>query len=173
MTLEGSKVRNVSARWPTGHLGWFFHGVHEFEGGATTFLAEGAARGERLMLVADDPRVDLWPQSLVERGQLIVASTAEVYGPECLVVAEAQRDTFTAALEDALREGYSGIRVAADNTSLVSGPERQEAWTRWEEMADRFMAENPVTGLCGFDRTRSEPAAVAALQQLHAVSVSD
>ncbi len=125
------------------------------------------------MLVADDPRVDLWPQSFIERGQLIVASTAEVYGPERLVVPEAQRDTFTAALEDARMEGYSGIRVAADNTSLISGADRQAAWTRWEEVADRFMAENPVTGLCGFDRSRTEPAAVAALQQLHVVSVSD
>ncbi len=125
------------------------------------------------MLVADDPRVDLWPQSFIERGQLIVASTAEIYGPERLVVAEAQHDTFTAALEDALKEGYSGIRVAADNTSLVLGADRAVAWTRWEEVADRFMAENPVTGLCGFDRSRIEPAAVAALQGLHTVSVSN
>jgi MEDS: MEthanogen/methylotroph, DcmR Sensory domain len=125
------------------------------------------------MLVADDPRADLWPQWLIDSGQLIVASTSEVYGTDRRVVAEAQRDTFAAALHDALREGYSGMRVAADNTSLTSGAEPQEGWNRWEEMADRFMAENPVTGLCGFDRTRSEPAVLAGLRRLHAVSVSD
>jgi len=142
MSSNGS-VGREEGRWPTGHLAWFFDGIGEFEGAATTFLAEGAARGERLMVVADDPRPDLWPQALIERGDLIVASTTETYGPERQVVAETQRHTFEAALAEARALGYSGLRIAADNTSLISGPERLEAWKDWESVADRFMAENP------------------------------
>ena len=125
------------------------------------------------MVVADNPRPDLWPQALIERGDLIVASTTETHGPERQVVAETRRHTFEAALAEARALGYSGLRVAADNTSLISGPERLEAWKDWESVADRFMAENPVTGMCAFDRSRAQACTVAALRRLHAVSVDD
>lgn len=85
----------------------------------------------------------------------MVASVTEIYGPDRTVAATSQRDTFAAELAEALSEGYTGIRVAADNSSLVDTPERLQAWLEWEEVADRFMAENPVTGLCAFDGTGS------------------
>ncbi|HET9077908.1 MAG TPA: MEDS domain-containing protein [Acidimicrobiales bacterium] len=169
MTAECG-LRPGRIRWPAGHLAWFFDGISEFEGAATTFLAEGAARGERLMLVADSPRADLWPRGLVDSGDLIVASTSETYGPGRLVSPEAQRRTFESALKEAVALGYTGLRVASDNTSLTFGPERLAAWISWEEEADRFMTVNPFTGMCAFDRSRAGATALAAVRRLHAVS---
>jgi hypothetical protein len=125
------------------------------------------------MFLADDPVVEQWPKDLVDRGELVIASIAETYGPEMLVAANSQRETFAAALAEALSEGYTGIRVAADNSSLIDAPERLHAWLAWEEVADRFMAENPVTGLCAFDRTRIAPASLSAAMGTHRVSMSD
>jgi DcmR-like sensory protein len=85
---------------------------------------------------------------------LQVASIAEVYGGSGIVDALSQRATFAGALADALAEGYSGIRVAADNTPLVTDEDRLAAWIRWEVVADHFMSENPVIGLCAFDREK-------------------
>jgi hypothetical protein len=90
-----------------------------------------------------------------------------------MVAAASQRETFAGALTEALGEGYTGIRVAADNTSLVDTPERLQAWLAWEDEADRFMAENPVTGLCAFDRTRVESATLSEVMGTHHVSMSD
>lgn len=168
----GWRSYGKSRRWPTGHFSWVFKGEEQFEGGATSFLAEGAARGERLMIVSDDPSPDLWPERLVEQRALMISSTTEVYGASRVVDAAVQRETFASALAEALSEGYSGIRVAADNTSLTSDPERLEAWMRWEEVADRFMAENPVTGMCGFDRQRATSGTLHRLSSLHEVSVN-
>jgi hypothetical protein len=173
MNRAADQGRGWLDSWPSGHLGWVFSGVARFESGATTFLAEGAARGERQMFLADNPVVEQWPKHLVDRGDLVIASVTEIYGPERMVVSPSQRETFAAALAEALSEGYTGIRVAADNSSLIDTPERLQAWSEWEAVADRFMAENPVTGLCAFDRTRVRSASLAAVTGTHRVSMSD
>ena len=154
---------------PHDHIGWVFSGPGEFHVLAEPFLAEGASRNERLMYVAEDPvRRDFgeWTQSLYP-GTLTVTSIAEVYGPSGIVDASKQRATFAQVLTESLAEGYSGIRVAADNTPLVLDQERLASWVRWESVADHFMAENQVTGLCAFDRTRIDVERLRDLAALH------
>jgi MEDS: MEthanogen/methylotroph, DcmR Sensory domain len=173
MNEAGDETRGRLDSWPSGRLGWVFASVSRFEGAATTFLAQGAARGERQMFLADNPLVEQWPKHLVDRGELLIASITEIYGSDRMVEPASQRETFAAALADALSEGYTGIRVAADNSSLIDAPERLQAWLGWEEVADRFMAENPVTGLCAFDRTRLGSASLSAVTGAHRVLIPD
>ena len=158
--------------WPTGHSGWLFDGVARFEGAATSFLAEGAARKERLMFVADDPDSNLWPQRLLQEGALLIASAIEIYGPDRTVIPASRCQTLASTLAEALRDEYEGLRVAADNSSVIAGPERVVAWMRWEELADIFMAENPVTSLCAFDRTRADNPSLARVRGAHRVTVT-
>jgi hypothetical protein len=145
---------DVAAAWPVGHIGWAYAGIATFEGGVARFLAEGVPRGERLMYVADDPSVDRWPKHLLDAGRLVVASVDEIYGSQRLVDANVQRRVYAELTADALADGFTGLRVAADNTSLIATPEQRRAWMRWEESVDGFIRENPLTGLCGFDRHR-------------------
>jgi DcmR-like sensory protein len=136
------------------HIGWVFSGHDQFATLARKFLADGAAMDERLIYVAEDPD-GAGPgglDHLIDAGVLQVTSVAEIYGPSGIVDAHRQRATFAGALAQAQAEGYAGIRVAADNTPLLNGERRFQAWLRWELVADRFMSENPVTGLCAFDR---------------------
>ena len=160
---------------PHDHMGWIFTGSDGFAPIARPFLAEGAALGERLMYVAADPG----PAALAALAGLAgvagphglqVASIAEVYGASGVVDAPSQRATFAGALADALAEGYSGIRVAADNTPLVSDEARLAAWIRWEIVADRFMSENQVTGLCAFDQEKVNVDRLRHLATLHPLS---
>lgn len=154
---------------PHDHIGWVFEGRSDFDLLARRFLSEGVARGELLMLVAEDPDASTVEglEDLVEGKPVQVASIAEVYGASGVVDPEGQRATFSGVLDEALAAGYSGIRVAADNTPLVLGYERLNAWMLWESVADRFMSENPVTGLCAFDRHRVEVDQLRHLATLH------
>lgn len=149
-----SASTRLADRESAGHIGWIFGGMAEFEGRATSFLAEGAAYGERLLFVCEDPRPELWPPHLRQQGRLLIESISAIYGPDRMVEPETQRDTFASVLADALREGYTGLRVMADNSSLVADRERLAVWMRWEETFSAFMAANPVTNLCAFDKTR-------------------
>lgn len=141
----------------------------EFEGRASSFLAEGAVRTQRLMFVVDDPNVGLWPKGLIEQGVLLVASTAEIYGPGATVDPTRQRAAFEDALADAISMGFTGLRVAADNTSLVGGPDRLVAWMRWELEAEELLRGNPITGLCAFDRARVDAEALRVVMSVHPV----
>lgn len=154
---------------PHDHIGWVFAGPDQFATLASPFLAEGVALGERLLYVAEDPdpRALAGLADLVGGGGLQIASIAEVYGPSGIVDAPSQRATFAEALTQALAEGYSGIRVAADNTSLVMDSERLDAWIRWEIVADHFMSQNRVTGLCAFNRERVDVDRLRHLATLH------
>jgi hypothetical protein len=138
------------------HIGWVFSGADQFASLARKFLAEGAAMRERLIYVAEDPG-RAGPgglDDLIDAGVLQVASVEDIYGPSGIVDSVRQRATFAQALAQAHADGYTGIRVAADNTPLLDGDRRFQAWMRWELVADRFMSENAVTGLCAFNRDR-------------------
>ncbi len=171
MRDHGQRIECLRLR-PHDHMGWIFAGSRGFAPIAEPFLAEGAALGERLMYVAADPD----PAALSALAGVVgphglqVASIAEVYGASGVVDAPSQRATFAGALADALAEGYSGIRVAADNTPLVSDEARLAAWIRWEIVADRFMSENPVTGLCAFDQEKINVDRLRHLATLHPLS---
>lgn len=159
---------------PDDHIGWIFEGEAGFERLACPFLAEGAARGERLMYISESPRPATRSRLLNHYGPRVitVARTAEVYGESGVVDPDAQRARFAAALADALSAGFSGLRVAADNTRLVSDDERLEAWIRWEHVAHRFMDANPVTGLCAFDGQRIDVNRLRHLSTLHPLSTA-
>jgi hypothetical protein len=157
---------------PHDHIEWVFAGTSEFVALAAPFLAEGAARGERVMYVAQDPD----PMDMAGiadgcgPGALIVTSIAEVYGAGCIVDPERQHAVYTAAAEDALAAGFSGIRVAAENTPLVADEERLAAWLRWEVVADRMLSEYQITALCAFDQEQVDVSTLRRIAALHPLS---
>jgi hypothetical protein len=167
MRDHGERYELVPMR-PHDHIGWVFSGP-EFLALATPFLTEGAELGERLMYVVEHPDADHLDglHHLAASGVLQLASIADVYGASGVVDAATQRATFASALAEARAEGYTGIRVAADNTPLVTDPERLEAWIRWELVADQFMSENAVTGLCAFNREHVDVDTLRHLATLH------
>jgi hypothetical protein len=168
MRNHGERVELVHLRLHD-HIGWVYSGDDQFVSLATKFLAE-APPSELLMYVAESPEMsgplaDL--ATSIEPERLQIGSVAEVYGDSGLVDSERQRSVFAGALEQALTDGYDGIRVAADNTWLVADPERRDAWYGWEHTADHFMSEHPVIGLCAFDRERIDVGVLRHLATLH------
>ena len=174
MRGHGTRFECLRLR-PHDHVGWVFSGQAEFDALAGPFLAEGADRGERLIYVAADPGPAAAARLCAALGPDAVqfASIAEVYGASGIVDAAVQRDTFASALADALADGYNGIRVAADNTPMVTDDQRMAAWVRWEIIADRFMSENPVTGLCAFDGNKVDVNRLRHLAMLHPLFPAD
>ena len=73
---------------------------------------------------------------------------------------------YAAATDEALAEGFSGLRVVADVTDLATDPGCQ---CRWESVADRFMAERPLSALCCYDRRRLAPEVLRDLCAVHPV----
>ena len=68
---------------------------------------------------------------------------------------------------DAVAAGYTGLRVAADATLIVTDADAREAFVRYEHLIDRAMVEVPFTAMCGYDRSRLTPGAVNELASVH------
>jgi MEDS: MEthanogen/methylotroph, DcmR Sensory domain len=157
---------------PHDHMGWVYAGSSEFAALAVPYLTEGAALGEKLVYIAEEPDPADLSQlvAVVDSGALQIASVAEIYGSTGVVDPPSQLATFMAMLADAKAAGYSGIRVAADNTSLVSDEKRMKAWIQWEIVADHAAAGQEVTALCAFSKDKVRDAMLRQIAAVHPLS---
>lgn len=155
------------------HHCWIFDEPAEFHSRVRSFLAEGLHRNERVWYVGEGTEDVLLGHvgaigfdDAVARGAARVVPLSEAYADVDARRPQDRVRTFAEVLEQSLAEGYSGMRVAADTTSLVA----DSSWCRYEHLVDRFMIGRPLSGLCGFDGRRLDPATVAELECLHPVT---
>lgn len=157
------------------HLSWPYEQRPDFLRTVREFLAEGLALGLRCVYLADSPREQLEADMVgipdldaaLEGGALSLTDLSELYPEGGLVDPTETLATYRAAVEDALAQGYAGLRVAADSTPLVRTPEQLDAFAAWEHVADRYMTRHPLSALCGFDREQLPASATVALACLH------
>jgi len=169
------RVHRADALEPHDHVAWYGDGRDDLYALARVALAAGARRSEKLMFVAREPQPALLGDigdvdRLLERGQLEVVDVDEVQGSSHAFNAAQQLATVEAVLREALAAGYTGIRVVADNTPLVSGGDEDfRRWLAWEQVTDRFQACSNVTGICYFDRGALDEERQSDIAALHPV----
>jgi MEDS: MEthanogen/methylotroph, DcmR Sensory domain len=137
------------------------------------FASEGFARGERVALVLERNVREAVGDRLADtgttpNGALRMWDVADVYGAEGRIDPEPQLATFRGMLQEALAEGYSGLRVAGDVTPVAL--RHPNDLLRWERTADAFEARSPVTGMCVIDARSVEPDLLRTVDVLHPAS---
>ncbi|MDG6105854.1 MEDS domain-containing protein [Dactylosporangium aurantiacum] len=160
------------------HLCWVFDTRQDYRATVQRFLADGLAGGQRVVLVADWAGHDdlarlaglAGPDSPPGAAQL---RDVGAYGGGSLTDPAAQVRTYAAMTEQAVADGFSGLRVAADVTPLVRSPEARAAFARYEFLADGYMARHPMSAMCGYDRAELGAAAVAELAGMHPLASPD
>jgi anti-anti-sigma regulatory factor len=169
------RIHDASALEPHDHVAWYGQGTDDLYELAAIALADGARRNEKLMLVAEEPEAERLASideldRLLAGGQLELHSIDEVYGSSGALSHSAQLKTFERVLADALTDGYTGMRVVADNTPLASGDEQDfHRWMCWEQVTDRFQSTFSVTGVCYFDSRRLSEERLTDLAAVHPV----
>jgi len=157
---------------PHDHIGWVFEGRGEFAALAMPYLAEGAALGQRLMYVAEDPQPADTANlaTIVDPDQLRICTVADTYGPSMIVDPTRQLATYLAELDAATAAGYTGMRVAADVSSLARDEKQLKAWIQWEITADHTIANEQFTALCGFNKEKVGSTALRQIASVHPLS---
>jgi hypothetical protein len=138
------------------HAGWVFDDPAGFRVDAARFLAVGLSAGHRVMYVPGDtggglpelPGLD----AALAAGQASIAAVSAMYAVDEPVDPQRQVAAFTQAAEQAVADGWAGLRVVADVTSLVHTPRQRAAWIEYEYLIDRCIAQLPLSGVCGFNR---------------------
>ncbi|WP_431877755.1 MEDS domain-containing protein [Amycolatopsis sacchari] len=149
------------------HVCWSYSDRAGFRSVVREFLADGLAAGQRVHYVTTEH--DDFTEGL-EGVQ--VSLVHESYDARVLDPAVQVRG-YAAAAEAALRDGYTGFRVAADVTELVRTPEGFAAFARYEHLVDRMISARPFTGLCGYDRGAVPDDVLTQLAALHPLSNSE
>jgi anti-anti-sigma factor len=155
------------------HLAWAFDDDAEWAAAATTFVADGLARHERVFYGAsgspDVRQADLAGladrDTLIEKGALRIFDAGEI--------AEADNDQRTTlirmAIYHALDDGYTGVRFAVDSTCVAPGGD-WDAQAGWERLSDRLCQSLAFTALCGVNRSVVGDEAVARIACMHPTS---
>jgi anti-anti-sigma factor len=158
-----------------GHACWGFDDVADLQTAAAAFLAEGAELGQRLMFVGG-PEAEAMVRetdpmrSLVHDGTLQVAPFDAIYPGGRRMANADQLAMYAGATDQALADGFTGLRVLAEVTDLASPDGAWQDQVGWESYADRYMANRPLAALCCFDRRRIPAEAMAALGCAHPVA---
>lgn len=164
-----------------GHACWGFDDRQEFADAALEFLTDGLRHGQRLAHVGSEPvaeqRERLEPLGgvggLIDSGALQLFELGDLYRVGEPVDTEAQLAVYSAATEAARTDGYTGLRVAAQVTDLVSEPETWDAHVHWESTADRVFSATGLSALCGYQRDSLPSHLLADLAAVHPAANDD
>lgn len=149
--------------------------VGEFRRRLAAFFAAGLRAGCRVAYAglggAEGSRADLAGLRDLDRrladGSVQILSLQGVYGDAHPVDPDRVVGRYAAATEQALADGFRGLRVGADASELVRSPAHLDALARYEFLADRYMAGHPLSALCGYRRSLGHDT-VSELASLHA-----
>lgn len=169
------------------HVCWAYEDDAAFEDAAVRFLAEGLARGDRLLWVGDgaEERLRRSPGALADvdgltaRGTLRVLSVAEGYSAAGTAAAgpmtpERQLAFYDAATRRAIDDGYRGLRVVAEITTLAADEAQRAQLLRWEHLADDYVAHGPgFSALCAYRADLLPSDVVADVVSLHPLAHAD
>ncbi|HEX6422386.1 MAG TPA: MEDS domain-containing protein [Acidimicrobiales bacterium] len=128
MRASGS-VDSARSLGPHDHVCWVYEDHADFLDAMVEFLAEGRASDQRVQYVARGDRAALHRHvdgldgaDGTATGPVLVLSLDDVYELGETVGPEAQVAAYQSATEQALADGFTGLRVAAEATPLVRSP---------------------------------------------------
>lgn len=148
----------------------------DFYAAAVAFLDDGLRLGQQLMFVggsaAEAVLRDLEPtRSMVASGEVGIMPFDAVYPGGRRMPSGDQWAAYAQATDHALAQGFTGLRVLAEVTSLASDHLGTcEEHAAWESYADRRMAHVPLAALCCFDRSVVSDETLGQIGSAHPVS---
>src|SRR3954465_9488769 len=153
-------LRSAAGLGVRDHACWAFDDRDQFRWAGLAYLEDGRRLGQRLLYVGDRDaeglRGDLAELSdrdaLIEAGWLTVVPLDEVHEVGAPADTAERLRAYDVLVDDALADGYRGLRVMAEVTRLLADAVGAAAHARWEAVADSYMEDRPLSALCGYDR---------------------
>jgi len=140
------------------HLCWVHGDRGDYRPRLTEFFREGLEQGLRVAYLGSgnagelrehlDRLVDVG--LLLTRGAIRVISFEEIYGAGEPVDPTEVIERYAAETQEALADGYQGLRISADVTDLVRAPEQQDAFARCEFLLERYSSRHPLSAMCEY-----------------------
>jgi len=169
-------VIEVPAARTSDHICWVYdEDDASFDRAVRRFAAGGLARDERVLVVGERVIASISTAgdgfgdaaALIAAGSLRTLTRAQAYEAAGEFDPATQRTFYDAATQEALGDGYSGLRVVADVTPLAEDTDVRSTLVAWEHLADEYAAQGSgFTALCAYS-SRLPPQALADAAAVH------
>ncbi|ANZ40430.1 hypothetical protein BBK82_34865 [Lentzea guizhouensis] len=168
-------VENVRGFGLHDHVCWRFDDRTQLRDRAAEFLADGLRLGQTVRYIGsgavDRLREELAGTDVLRAalrdGTAQVTSLDDAYPVGTVIDPAAQVRAYAAATEQAVADGFTGLRVAADCTALVGSPRERAAFATYEHLVDRYIATHPFSAMCAYDGTLLPDDAIEQVARMH------
>lgn len=173
---------SVDALRPGDHACLTFSDAEERLDIVAAFVGDGLARRHRVMcftdaLPPDGLRTELSARGVFEDvdqrdGQLTVHGIEETWLTGDALVAGRMIDMLAGQLDEASREGYSGLRLTADMCWAVRPVAPVDQLTVFESEVGRLFEDGRLTAICQYDRQSFDAVTLAFAAGAHPRAVA-
>jgi chemotaxis family two-component system sensor kinase Cph1 len=149
---------------PGDHVCAIYTDEEELADVAAEFLADGLRLGERCWYLPAGDSVarlrerlehrDVDVAAAIDRGSLRILSSSAAYNVRGDFEPEATMQVFSDAIEEALAQGFSGFRAAANMSWALTLENGAERLIIYEALLRSLFSTARATGLCLYDRAR-------------------
>jgi hypothetical protein len=173
-SVAGSDVRRCS------HICLPFETDDEKHEATVTFVHEGLSRGARCLFTGTKDDFETLGRGLEElgictrrataRGALKFVPVEEIYFPDGAFEPPRSLDITDALIDDALVDGFTGLRLTAELTRIPVDEEWQKiVW--YEATINERFARRPLAGLCRYPRELIPAERVRDILRTHPVAI--
>lgn len=159
------------------HICWTYASDFEHRATLSAFFAAGVEAGERLLYMAPSRDLPLAaaalrmagidPEALTARGGLMLAPVDDIYLHGERFDAGEQLTVFRGLVDQAVAQGYTGLRACAECAGLLRDPAIRERWPAYELRADLLASAVPLIGMCAYDRRVADEPTLELLRSVH------
>ncbi len=161
------------------HVCWAYASDAEHRDFLVEFFEAGLAANERLMYVAPPDRrhttlveltdagIELGP--LLDSGALRTNDLDAAYLIDGVLRPDVHLAGHALLVGQALRDGYSGLRVCSEIVSLLGSDGVCDEWCGYEVRADLLISRLPSIVVCACDLRRARPKVMSDLHAVHSL----
>ena len=157
----------------------FFHCV-------VPFVSEGLKRNERCCIVLDEIKRDeviknfkyLFRgvsnpfEEVRDKKRIIIEDFKNVYLEEDIFSLSKAKNSYSTMIQNALKEGYTGLRVFAELSNSVNDLVDSKEFLEWEEFADKLFAENNFLAVCAYNKNYFSEDYISKAQKIHPIEIN-
>lgn len=164
------------------HVCWVYEGDDDHRAGITRYFADGVERGERIAYLADHydeaaivallTAGGFAPRRMIKQGSLVILPARSSYptderGEYDLEASVAQ---FRALADQAVADGYTGLRVAGESDFLLETVAHQPLLA-YELACDLMVRGAPLTAMCLYDARHQPADRLGQVAAVHAAAI--
>ena len=143
----------------------------------SAYIRQGLTRQERCLYVAHDRALHEVGVALQDagidlaherhRGALVLQTADDVYLTDRRFDCDAMVGFFADAVEQALNDGFTGLRTTSEMTWVPDGAPGAERAFEHESLMNEFYPDSHALGLCQYDRLRMRPETLDEALKTH------